>query len=211
MFTGLVETKGKIKEIRRRGDYKVLVVASTIDSDEMVMGESIACDGACLTVVKITRDSFSVEASAETQERTKIGQYARGSMINLERAVRMGDRLGGHMVSGHVDDVGRVEYARPTGGSIELAVTFDRKHDPLVIEKGSVAIDGVSLTVNTVQPGRLSVNLIPHTSGATTLADLRPGERVNLEFDMIGKYVLKSGRSLEPSALTKEKLIESGW
>lgn len=211
MFTGLVETKGRITNVTRRGDYKLLVVASTIDTGEIVMGESIACDGACLTVVKIARDSFSVEASAETQARTKIGQYVRGSLINLERAVRMGARLGGHLVSGHVDDVGRVEHARRIGGSIELAITFDRKHDPLVIEKGSIAIDGVSLTVNRAQPGRLSVNLIPHTLGATTLADLRPGERVNLEFDMIGKYILKSGRSLKPSALTKEKLIESGW
>lgn len=211
MFTGLVETKGKIEKVTRRGDYRILVVASTIDSDEIVMGESIACDGACLTVVKIARDSFSVEASAETQARTKVGQYRRGSMINLERAVRMGARLGGHLVSGHVDDVGKVEHARRAGGSIELAVTFNRQHDPLVISKGSIAIDGVSLTVNTVQPGRLSVNLIPHTMSATTLADLRPGERVNLEFDMIGKYILKSGRSLKPSALTKEKLIESGW
>lgn len=211
MFTGLVETKGRITNVARRGDYKLLVVASTIDTGEIVMGESIACDGACLTVIKIARDSFSVEVSAETQVRTKIGQYVRGSVINLERAVRMGARLGGHLVSGHVDDVGRVEHARRTGGSIELAITFDRKHDPLVIEKGSIAIDGVSLTVNTAQPGRLSVNLIPLTLGATTLADLRPGERVNLEFDMIGKYILKSGRSLKPSALTKEKLIESGW
>ena len=211
MFTGLVETKGKINEITRRGDYRVLVVTSTIDTGEIIMGESIACDGACLTVVKIARDSFSVEASAETQVRTKVGQYQRGSVINLERAVRMGARLGGHLVSGHVDDVGRVEYARRTGGSIELAVTFDGKHDLLVIEKGSIAIDGVSLTVNTEQPGRLSVNLIPHTVSATTLVDLRPGDRVNLEFDMIGKYIWKSDRSLKPSALTKEKLIESGW
>lgn len=211
MFTGLVETKGRITNVTRRGDYKLLVVASTIDTGEIVMGESIACDGACLTVVKIARDSFSVEASAETQACTKIGQYVRGSLINLERAVRMGARLGGHLVSGHVDDVGRVEHVRRVGRSIELAITFDRKHDPLVIEKGSIAIDGVSLTVNTAQPGRLSVNLIPHTLGATTLVDLRPGERVNLEFDMIGKYILKSGRSLKPSALTKEKLIESGW
>lgn len=211
MFTGLVETKGKINEITRRGDYKILVVASSIDTGEIVIGESIACDGACLTVVKIGRDSFSVEASAETMERTKVGQYARGSVINLERAVRMGDRLGGHLVSGHVDDVGKVEHVRRVGRSIELAITFDRKHDPLVIDKGSIAIDGVSLTVNSVQPGRLVVNLIPHTSGATTLADLRAGESVNLEFDMIGKYILKSGRSLKAPALTKKKLFESGW
>lgn len=211
MFTGLVETKGTIRDVTRRGDYKVLVVTSAIDTDEIVMGESIACDGACLTVVKIERDSFSVEASGETQARTKVGQYARGSVINLERAVRMGARLGGHLVSGHVDDVGRVEHVRSVGGSIELAVTFDRKYDPLVIEKGSIAIDGVSLTVNTVQPDRLSVNLIPHTMGATTLEGLRVGDSVNLEFDMIGKYILKSGRSLKTSTLTKEKLIESGW
>ena len=211
MFTGLIETTGKIEKVTQRDDYKVLVVTSTIDTSEISMGESIACDGACLTVVRITGDSFSVEASAETQARTKIGEYIRGNIINLERALRMGARLGGHLVSGHIDDIGRVEHVRSTGGSIELAVTFERKHDPLVIEKGSIAIDGVSLTVNTVQSGLLSVNLIPHTMGATTFVNLRPGDRVNLEFDMIGKYVLKSGRSPKSSALTKEKLIESGW
>jgi riboflavin synthase len=211
MFTGLIETKGEINKVTRRGDYKILVVTSAIDTDEIVMGESIACDGACLTVVKIDRDSFNVEASGETLARTKVGQYARGSVINLERAVRVGDRLGGHLVSGHIDDIGRVERVRNVGGSIELVVTFDRKHDSLVIEKGSIAIDGVSLTVNTVQPGRLGVNLIPHTVGATTLEDLRGGDSVNLEFDMIGKYILKSGLSSKSSTLTKEKLIESGW
>ncbi|MDH3939260.1 MAG: riboflavin synthase, partial [candidate division Zixibacteria bacterium] len=182
MFTGLIESKGTVQKITSRGDYKVLVISSTIDTDQIVMGESIACDGACLTVVHIERDSFGVEASTETQTRTKAEQYVRGTVINLERAVRMGDRLGGHLVTGHIDDVGRVEHVRSAGRSIELAVTFDRKYDPLVIEKGSIAIDGVSLTVNTAQPGRLSVNLIPHTIGATTLEELRTGDRVNLEF-----------------------------
>ncbi len=211
MFTGLIEATGEIRNISRRYDYRVLAIASSIDAASISLGESIACDGACLTVTKVTGDLFVVEASPETVTRTILGEYKRGTLVNLERALQMGDRLGGHLVSGHVDDIGTVDYARRVGESIELAVTFDRRYDSLVIEKGSIAINGVSLTVNAVGDGRLCVNLIPHTVGATTVDRLRPGNKVNLEFDMIGKYILKSGRANLSSGLTKDKLIESGW
>jgi len=211
MFTGLIETVGEVKEIRRRGDYRVLAIASSIEPTSIQLGESMACDGACLTVTEVTGDRFVVEASPETVARTILGAYKRGSLVNLERAMQLGDRLGGHLVSGHIDDVGVVDYARHVGESIELAVTFDRKYDALVIEKGSIAINGVSLTVNAVRAGWLAVNLIPHTVRATTFGRLKPGNKVNLEFDMIGKYILKLGRMSQSSGLTRDKLTESGW
>ncbi len=212
MFTGLIETVGTIRDLRTRGDYRVLSVAGTFaDDSPVVPGESIACDGACLTVASIDKGAFQVEASPETARRTILDSYTVGSRINLERALKAGGRLGGHFVSGHVDDTGVVAYVRPSGQSLELAVSFDRRFDKLVIDKGSIAINGVSLTVNAWRPGWFSVNLIPFTVKGTTLGFLQSGHRVNLEFDMIGKYLLKIQGDGGNNALTREKLIESGW
>ena len=211
MFTGLIETVGTIKELRTRGDYRILSVAGTFANNDPVSGESIACDGACLTVVSINKGVFEVEASQETAKRTILSSYTAGSRINLERALKVGGRLGGHFVSGHVDDAGVVDYVRPVGQSLDLAVRFDPHFDKLVIDKGSIAINGVSLTVNACRPGWCSVNLIPFTVKETTLGLLRSGHRVNLEFDMIGKYVLKIQGNRTNNALTRDKLIESGW
>ncbi|HWR84116.1 MAG TPA: riboflavin synthase, partial [Candidatus Deferrimicrobium sp.] len=165
----------------------------------------------CLTVVSVGSGRFSVEASQETVRRTIAPGYKTGSRINLERAIRAGDRMGGHFVTGHVDDTGIVDYVHPVGESLELAVSFAPRFDKLVIEKGSIAINGVSLTVNTVHSGRLSVNLVPFTVKETTLGGLGPGDRVNLEFDLIGKFVLKSRGNIGHSDLTVDKLIETGW
>jgi riboflavin synthase len=211
MFTGLVETVGTIKRIRKRGNYQILTIASTFADDPITPGESIACDGACLTVVSIEQDSFVVEASQETAQRTILNTYAVGSRVNLERALKAGSRLGGHFVTGHIDDTGIVDNVRPVGESFELAITFDRKYDNLIVEKGSIAVNGVSLTVNDTRTGRFSVNLIPFTVKKTTLGRLKIGDTVNLEFDMIGKYVLKMNTINAHNTLTKEKLIESGW
>ena len=211
MFTGLIETVGKIQNLTTRGNYKVMTIAPAAIDGAWQIGESVACDGACLTVTKFDKTSFTVEASQETAARTIIGNYRVGGQINLERAMKIGDRLGGHLVSGHVDDFGTVDLMRSIGDSWELAITYDKRFDNLVIEKGSVAINGVSLTVNRVKPGWLSVNVIPHTIKATTLGDLRRGDKVNLEFDMIGKYVLKVRDTASSGNLTVEKLKESGW
>ena len=211
MFTGLVETTGTVREIRRRGDYRVLSIAAATDGEPFSSGESIACDGVCLTVVSSADGSFVAEASGETAGRTTVGNYRAGSVVNVERAVKAGGRLGGHLVSGHIDDVGVVDHLRPAGESLVLAVRFAQRFDPLVIEKGSVAINGVSLTVNDVRPGWMSVNLIPHTAGATTLGSLTASDKVNLEFDMIGKYVLKATNAQGAESLTMKKLRESGW
>jgi len=211
MFTGLIQSVGKLSALGTRSNYRILTIFSPLADDTVALGESIACDGACLTVVETKVGSFVAEASQETARRTILDDYRIGRRINLERALQIGDRLGGHFVMGHVDDVGRVDYLRRIGESLELAVSFDRRHDPLVIEKGSIAISGVSLTVNEVRPGWFSVNLIPHTAGETNLPALRAGERVNLEFDMIGKYILKSQGQATSGSLTLGKFTESGW
>lgn len=211
MFTGLIETVGTIKELRARGDYRILSVAYKFTNDNPAPGESIACDGACLTVISTDKGLFEVEASQETAKRTILSSYTVGSRINLERALKVGGRLGGHFVSGHVDDTGVVDYVRPVGQSLELAVRFDPHFNKLMIDKGSIAINGVSLTVNACRPGWFNVNLIPFTVKETTLGVLQSGHRVNLEFDMIGKYVLKIQTNRTNNALTRDKLIESGW
>jgi len=211
MFTGLVQSVGTVSHVRRRGDYRVLTIASPLADDTIELGESIACDGACLTVIETAAGSFVVEASAESIVRTTLGTLTPGARINLERALRVGDRLGGHFVMGHVDCVGAVSALREVGRSLELALTFDPDHDPLVIEKGSIAVNGVSLTVNRVRSGWLAVNVIPHTARGTTIADLRVGDGLNLEFDCIGKYILKARQTSRGGGVTLEMLTESGW
>ncbi len=211
MFTGLVQAVGRISAIGKRGNYRILTVASEMADQTIRIGESVACDGACLTVVERRTGSFTVEASQETAQHTILADYRAGSQINLERALQVGDRLGGHFVTGHVDTAGNVDYCRQVGESLEIALTFAQEFDSLVIGKGSIAINGVSLTVNKVKPGWLSVNVIPHTTGETTISDFRGGRRVNLEFDMIGKYVLKSQGKGPAGSLTLDKLKESGW
>ena len=211
VFTGLVETTGTVRDIRRRGDYRVLSIAAPSQGEPFDVGESVACDGACLTVVSSTEGSFVIEASGETASRTTLKDYRAGSVVNVERAVKAGGRLGGHLVSGHIDNVGVVDYLRPAGESLVLAVRFARRFDPLVIEKGSVAIDGVSLTIYDIRSGWLSVNIIPHTARVTTLGSLKVSDRANLEFDMIGKYVLKMINTQGAESLTMEKLRGSGW
>ncbi len=210
MFTGLVETVGTVKGLARRGNYSVMTVESALPGDELRKGDSIACSGACLTVIDIEKSHFSVEISQETAVRVDLGKFKVGCRINLERAMRVGDRLGGHLVSGHVDAIGKVDYLKRIGQSLELAILFDSRFDALVIDKGSIAIDGVSLTVNQCRSGWLTVNLIPHTSGVTTLADLKAGDPANLEFDLVGKYIIKSQQG-GSRGVTKETLLESGW
>ena len=211
MFTGIVETVGTIKELKDRGNYRIITIGSSLPSHEIQLGESIACDGPCLTVVFINHDSFVVEASQETLKRTTLGDYKVGRRINLERALQVGSRLGGHFVSGHIDVAGMVDYVRPIGESQEMAVAFDPEFDPYVIDKGSISINGVSLTVNKSRPGWLSVNMIPHTWKSTALNELKSGQQVNLEFDLIGKYIVKMTGVNHGTGLTKDKLLESGW
>lgn len=211
MFTGLIETKGKIEALKTRGNYAVLTISSVIPIDQIEIGESVSCDGACLTVIEKQKDKFVVEASQETAAKTTLNRLRVGDFLNVERALRVGSRLGGHFVSGHIDCTGTVDYLKPVGESLELAVKYDEGFDPYVIDKGSIAVNGVSLTVNNTRPGWFSVNLIPHTANETTLEKLKSGSLVNLEFDLIGKYIVKMNTAASRSGLTVDTILKSGW
>lgn len=211
MFTGIVETIGTVKSITSKQNYLVLTVGHIWKTDFPKIGDSISCDGACLTITSSDNQAFTVEVSQETIARTIVKDYHGDSKINLERSVRVGDRLGGHFVSGHIDTRGVVNEIEKIGESIQLKVQYQDDFDKLVIEKGSIAINGVSLTVNETEKGWCEVNLIPHTLKQTNLSLLKKNSRVNIEFDLIGKYVLKASLNNTNNDMTLAKLSESGW
>jgi riboflavin synthase len=211
MFTGLIEVVGSLSDIRNRGNYQVLRVSTAETFGPLTLGESVSCDGACLTVIESGTGWFLIEASQETAARTILSNYRIGSAVNLERSLSVGSRLGGHFVSGHVDTVGTVTDSRKIGESLALSVRFDRAYDRLVVEKGSIAINGVSLTINRCDDDILSVNIIPFTLQATNLEKVTAGTAVNIEFDLLGKYVLKAAGIPTVGGLTVEKLLSSGW
>jgi riboflavin synthase len=191
VFTGLVEDTGRISrvEVLPSGRGRRLAIDAKILEEVQPIGASIAVDGVCLTVTTAERGRVTVEAGPETLERTTLGKYTDGQRVNLERPVRVGDRLGGHIVSGHVDGVGAVRAKTPRGEAIDVEVEVPAPLLRYVIEKGSITIDGISLTVNGVSDAGISVSIIPHTQTATTLTTKDAGAAVNLEVDLIGKYV----------------------
>jgi riboflavin synthase len=195
MFTGLVEDVGTIVRLDRRSDAMILGIApgasGAISAAELALGESVAVNGVCLTVTERDRAQFTVLAGGETLRRTNLGELRIQTRVNLERALRVGDRLGGHMVSGHVDAVGEIASRRDLGANIDIAIRAPREALRYVVEKGSIAVDGISLTVNRVDDYSFAVALIPHTVDKTTLAGRRAGDKVNIEVDVIGKYVEK--------------------
>lgn len=205
MFTGLVQEIGTVERVTQSA-MTDLWVKSTFA--ELQLGESIACDGCCLTVVEAREGSFKVQASPETLRRTTLGEWKTGTRVNLERALRVGDRLGGHWVQGHVDAVARVLSAREEGGSRVMAFELPESLAPFFIEKGSVTVDGISLTVNEVQPQSFSVALIPETLVRTTLSGKGTGARVNLEADLVGKYV---ARQQQLKGVSLEQLKAAGF
>lgn len=211
MFTGLVESVGKIKMIKPHENYLIMKVSHALGGDEIKIGDSISCDGACLTVVSLGKNVFTFEISQETISKTIAAEYNKGQIVNLERAVRVGDRLGGHFVTGHIDAVGQITKKTQVGESIAIEIGFDDSFDNLVVSKGSIAINGVSLTVNEASSGRCTVNLIPHTLEQTTFENLNLNDKVNIEFDLIGKYALKAQFSDSEDTITHSKLMESGW
>lgn len=200
MFTGLIEDRGKVAALDRTSDsLHVTVAPGAIDTGELALGESVAVDGVCLTVTDASRGRFTVLAGAETLRRTTVGGLRVGGAVNLERALRAGDRLGGHLVSGHVDAVAEIGARRDLGANIDISFRMPREMLRYVVEKGSVAVDGISLTVNRVDDYSFAVALIPHTARKTSLAGKRPGDRVNVEVDVIGKYVEKLLGGYRPS------------
>lgn len=190
MFTGLIQDIGGVERVIP-GGMTDLWIRTSLGAQAFALGESIAVDGACLTVVERTGETFRVQAAPETLRRTTLDAVRPGDRVNLERALALGDRLGGHLVSGHVDGVSTVLETYPEGGSWVMVFGLPEALAPYFIEKGSVAIDGISLTVNTVGVDRFSVQLIPETQERTTLRAKKVGARVNLEADPIGKYVAR--------------------
>lgn len=192
MFTGLVAGTGQLKARDRRGPgYRLVIGTAGLPGfDALEQGESIAVSGACLTVVSSTRDSFDADVTTETAEKTTLGLLPLGSDVNLERSLRVGDRLGGHWLSGHVDGVARVAAVEALGDGWLVKVEFAGEHRRFLAQKGSVALDGVSLTVNDVQAASLSVMLIPHTREVTNLKHLKVGTVLNLEVDLVARYLV---------------------
>jgi riboflavin synthase len=189
MFTGLVEEIGTVAALDVRSDGARLRVSATRVVEGLALGDSVAVDGACLTVVAIHDDGFEIDAVAETLRRTALGDRSAGERVNLERALRAGDRLGGHLVQGHVDGTGRISSVTDAGTGARIGVTAPPEILRYVVEKGSITVDGVSLTVAAREGEGFAVALIPHTLGATTLGGMVAGRRVNLEVDLVAKYV----------------------
>jgi len=187
-------------------------VETALPTAEIAIGDSVAVNGACLTVTASTLRSLTFDVSPESLSRTTIGKLCSGSAVNLERALKLGDRLGGHIVSGHIDCAGQLVRSENRAGNHQLQFTLPPAHARYLVEKGSVTIDGISLTVNTVSQNGFSVNIIPHTYSSTTLGQLKVGDRVNLETDIIGKYVerLTSPWKSE-GGLSMKKLAENGF
>jgi len=191
MFTGLIEELGTVKGIRSQSSGMRLSIAGKTVLDGMKTGDSIAVNGACLTVVEMSHSLFGADVSKETLIKTTLGRLRVGDRVNLERAMRPADRLGGHLVAGHVDAVGVIRTIERTGEASLFTFEAPPEVSRYLIYKGSIAIDGISLTVNEVQGGRFTVTIIPHTARQTTLGFKKVGDPVNLESDMIGKYVEK--------------------
>lgn len=190
MFTGIVTDLGRVRAIEERGDRR-FVFETGYDTAGIALGASIACSGACLTVVDKGSDWFAVDVSGETLAKTTLGGWQPGTPVNFERALKIGDELGGHLVTGHVDGLGTLVERRPEGGSTRLVFEAPAELARFIAAKGSVTLDGVSLTVNEVQGRRFGINLIPHTLAVTSLGRADVGDRVNLEIDMLARYVAR--------------------
>jgi riboflavin synthase len=190
MFTGIITDLGRVRRAVHR-DLLELTIATRFDTTAIAIGASIACSGACLTVVATEPGAFSVEASAETLRVTTLGDWGVGTPVNLERSLRAGDDMGGHLVSGHVDGIARVVERQPEAGSVRFVYEAPAALMQFIAPKGSVALDGISLTVNRVSGDRFEVNIIPHTLAHTNLGEAGPGQRTNLEIDLVARYVAR--------------------
>jgi riboflavin synthase len=194
MFTGIITALGTIRAIDPIGggkDMRVVIEAPWQDTASIAIGASIACSGCCLTAIEVSADSFAADASAETLACTTLGAWRVGSRVNLERSLKIGDELGGHMVSGHVDGVGKALSSTAENGSTRWRFRVSRPLARFIAEKGSVAVNGVSLTVNEVKGDTFGVNIIPHTASVTLFGAMKPGDDVNIEIDMLARYVAR--------------------
>lgn len=190
MFTGIIESLGTIKELRQDQDNLHLTLFSTL-TPELKIDQSVAHNGVCLTVVAIENDSYTVTAIRETIEKTNLGDWKKGDSVNLERAMKLGDRLDGHIVQGHVDQIGICKSVENANGSWYYTFEYDEKLNNMTIEKGSITVNGVSLTVVNSKQNQFSVAIIPYTYEHTNFKNFEAGTKINLEFDVIGKYVAR--------------------
>jgi len=219
MFTGIIEGFGTIVSIRS-GQGKRFTIEAEFSLEGTGIGDSIAVSGACLTATAIRGNRFDVDVAPETLSRTILDKVGIGERVNLERALRLSDRLDGHLVSGHVDGVGRIKNKRTMGNAIIISIRVPEPLLRYMIQKGSVAVDGISLTINELHPDGFEVSIIPHTAGLTTIGFKRTGECVNIETDMLGKYVERfisvkpasnTGDSAKGSVIDMEFLSKSGF
>jgi riboflavin synthase len=206
MFTGIIEATARVERVEPKGGGSRLVLATTRPLAKLALGESIAVAGACLTVTTVRGRRFTVEVSPETLRRTTLGALRPGDRVNLERSLRVGDRFGGHVVQGHVDGVGTLEAITPDGEWSLYRFRAPAALAPYLVEKGSIAIDGVSLTVFACRGSRFTVALIPHTLAVTTLGARRPGDRVNVEADVLLKHIATMLRSRRPGRVGARKV-----
>lgn len=221
MFTGLIETTGAITRIDRRGRNLELVVHPERSGFVSSVGASVAVDGVCLTVESITSGQMAFTAVRETVSRTTLSTATPGRKVNLERALRLGDRIEGHLVLGHVDGIGRIIGDRDEGGSILRTIAVPTGLEAMLAEKGSVAVDGISLTIVEVRASEFAIAIVPHTLQATTMASKRPGDQVNLECDLLARYLRRlvqaglQGSTTPgagvPAASLLDKMEDSGW
>jgi riboflavin synthase len=207
LFTGIIESFGTIKRIESQGEGKILHIGCDLDVSKSKIGDSIAVNGACLTAVSIEKNAFKVDMAPETVERTTFKHLTSGSRVNIERALRLSDRIDGHLVSGHIDGTGIISSITRKSNAVIIKIDVPQKIAADMIEKGSIAIEGISLTVNKCSDKDFEVSIIPHTADITTIGLKRVGDEVNLETDMIGKYVKRilMGSISKNDALPKGK------
>lgn len=214
MFTGIIEEKGKIKSIHKGTSSSSVVIEGNLIFEDLKLGDSVAVNGVCLTASKIIHNTFTADIMHETLRRSSLGTLGPGDLVNMERATSAQGRFGGHIVSGHIDGTGIIKGKKKDDNAIWITIQTTMEIGRLIVEKGSITIDGISLTVTEVVAGTFSVSVIPHTATSTTLLDKKIGDSVNIENDIIGKYVerlLEDTKTDSHSKITREFLVHNGF